>query len=141
MEAVAKLNAAGIPCSVLMGPVIPGLSDRPEQIDAVVREAVEAGATSIAPITLHLRPVVKDLFMRWLAEHQPDLLDTYRRLYPRSYAPKRVQDRIAALVSDALVRYGRPPKQPGHRQPIRLPPSRPAPSAAQAALFQPNLRQ
>ena len=44
MEMVARLNAAGIPCGVLVAPVLPGISDAPEQIEAVVAAAVEAGA-------------------------------------------------------------------------------------------------
>ncbi len=109
MEAVAKLNEAGIPCGVLMGPVLPGLSDGPDQIDEVVREAVAAGATTISPITLHLRPVVKDLFTTWLQANHPELIERYRTLYPRSYAPKKVQERISRLVSESLTRHRRRP--------------------------------
>ena len=43
LEAVARLNDAGVPCGVLVAPVIPGLSDSPAQLDAVVRGCVEAG--------------------------------------------------------------------------------------------------
>ena len=43
VEAVRRLNQAGVPCGVLIGPVIPGLSDRPEQLEAVVNASVERG--------------------------------------------------------------------------------------------------
>src|SRR5207248_2455863 len=52
VEAVRKLNDAGIPCGVLVAPILPGLSDRPEQIEEVVAACVEAGAVSIGGITL-----------------------------------------------------------------------------------------
>ena len=46
MRAVEKLNAAGVPCGVFVAPILPGLSDRPDQIEAVVRAAERAGAPS-----------------------------------------------------------------------------------------------
>ncbi len=67
VEAVAKLNAAGVPCGVLVAPVLPGLSDAPEQLEAVVKACVEAGARPIASILLHLRPGVREHYLDWLA--------------------------------------------------------------------------
>jgi DNA repair photolyase len=81
VEAVAKLNAAGVPCGVLVAPVLPGLSDRPDQVDAVLRACRTAGATSISQIRLHLRRGVKEHFMGWLAGARPDLVPLYQRLY------------------------------------------------------------
>src|SRR5207253_410701 len=66
VEAVAKLNQAGIPCGVLVAPVLPGLSDRPEQLEEVVRAVVDAGAVSVSPVLLHLRPGVREHYMGWL---------------------------------------------------------------------------
>src|SRR4051812_2654444 len=60
VEAVARLNDAGIPCGVLMAPVLPGLSDGDEQLAAVVDACVDAGATSITAMYLHLRPGVRE---------------------------------------------------------------------------------
>ncbi|MGH8935029.1 MAG: LAGLIDADG family homing endonuclease [Acidimicrobiia bacterium] len=115
VEAVAKLNEAGIPCGVLIAPVLPGLSDAPEQIEAVVKACLEAGARSIYPILLHLRPGVKEHYLPWLARTRPDLLPSYRRLYPRSYAPKRVQHDLSALVGDLVAEQGDLPARPNSR--------------------------
>ena len=123
VEAIARLTEAGLPCSVLMGPVIPGLSDDPDQIDDVVRAALEAGATNVSPITLHLRPGVRELFLPWLEDAHPDLAARYRTTYRRSYAPTSVQQRIGALVARSLERHG-------GRRPSRPPPARP-PAAPQ----------
>ncbi|HZN15734.1 MAG TPA: radical SAM protein [Acidimicrobiales bacterium] len=88
VEAVARLNAAGVPCGVLIAPILPGLSDRPEQIEAVKRACRDAGATSAAAMKLHLRKGVKEHFMNWLADARPDLVDEYERLYRgRAYLP------------------------------------------------------
>jgi len=100
VEAVAKLNEAGIPCGVLVAPVLPGLSDRPDQLRSVVEACADAGATSISAIPLHLRPGVRGHFMDWLRGARPDLVPLYDRLYGnRSYLPKAEQAAITDLVA------------------------------------------
>jgi DNA repair photolyase len=106
VEAVAKLNEAGIPCGVLVAPVLPGLSDRPEQVEEVVRACTDAGAVSVSPILLHLRPGVREHYVDWLTQARPDLLELYERLYPRSYASKATQRELSALVSRVASRRG-----------------------------------
>jgi DNA repair photolyase len=101
LEAVTRLNEAGIPTGVLIAPILPGLSDAPEQLDAIARACKEAGAVSVHPIVLHLRPGVREQYMPWLEEFRPDLVRTYQRLYPRSYAPKGYQEEISARVRSA----------------------------------------
>jgi DNA repair photolyase len=117
VEAVAKLNRAGVPCGVLVAPVLPGLSDAPEQLEAVVKACVEAGATSIASILLHLRPGVREHYLGWLAGARPDLLPLHQELYPRSYAPKSTQDEVARLVAELVERHGGRPARPGGTRP------------------------
>jgi len=75
VEAVAKLNEAGIATGVLVAPVLPGLSDRPDQLRDVVKACADAGAVSISPIMLHLRPGVREQYMPWIEKERPDLLD------------------------------------------------------------------
>jgi DNA repair photolyase len=98
MAAVRQLVAAGVPCGILMAPILPGISDSPEQLRAVVRAAAEAGASHLTPITLHLRPGVKEEFLPWLEEAYPELLADYRRLYQGSNAPKAVREQITGRV-------------------------------------------
>ena len=107
LDALARLTDAGIRCSVLVAPIIPGLSDDPEQLEQVVRAAFEAGAESVTPIVLHLRPGVRELFMPWLEGVRPDLVERYQRLYHRraGYAHEH-HARIAAHVQELADRYG-----------------------------------
>ncbi|WP_243719689.1 Rv2578c family radical SAM protein [Actinomadura sp. KC06] len=101
------LNEAGIGCGVLMGPVIPCLSDSPAQLDAAVRQIAEAGATWVSAITLHLRPGAREWFMAWLRAHHPELIVPYTRLYGSgAYAPREYQDDVARQVRDLAARYG-----------------------------------
>src|SRR5262245_25291417 len=85
VEAVRRINEAGIPVGALVAPIVPVLSDAPEQIEAVVRACVDAGAASVHAIPLHLRPGVKEHYLEWLTGARPDLVPMYRRRYRRSY--------------------------------------------------------
>ncbi len=110
LEAVARLNGAGIPSGVLVGPVLPGMSDRREQLSAVVQAAVEAGATFVSPIHLHLRRGVKEQYLGWLAGAAPELLPRYEALYgERAYAPQAVQRRLSATVRELVAEHGGSP--------------------------------
>jgi DNA repair photolyase len=103
VEAVAKMNAAGIPCGVMVAPILPGISDDPKKLMDVVRAAVDAGATHVSPILLHLRPVVRDEYMRWLREEYPGLVATYEEMYSGgSYGPKQLRTDVGRRV-DGLV--------------------------------------
>lgn len=99
LEAVAELNRAGIPTGVLIAPLMPGINDAPEQVEPLLQAAIEAGASSIGGIALHLRGEVKDLFMDWLRAKRPDLVQRYEQLYRRgAYAPREERERLASMV-------------------------------------------
>jgi DNA repair photolyase len=107
VRAVEQLNAAGVPTGVLVAPVLPDLSDGPEQVEAVVRACVDAGARSISSVLLHLRPGVKEVFLGRLAESHPHLLASYRRRYrDRAYAPKAEQQALETRVRELVRRCG-----------------------------------
>src|SRR5918996_350219 len=77
METVRRLNEAGIPCGVMLAPILPGISDSDAQMRSVIEAAFDAGATHVSPILLHLRPKVRDVYMEWLKQNYPDLLERY----------------------------------------------------------------
>ncbi len=113
LEAVAAFNEAGIPSGVLVAPLMPGINDRPEQVEEIVKLSEEAGATFVNGIALHLRPGVKEVFMSWLGAARPDLVSRYEDLYEgRAYAPAAEKSRLAKLVrpagKSADPRYRRP---------------------------------
>ena len=120
LEAVARLNEAGIPCGVLIAPVLPGISDARDQLQEVIEGALAAGATHVYPILLHLRPVVKEVYMEWLAETYPDLVMTYESMYRnRSYALQGDRDKLSKTASEIMAgrrppgRRPRPPRSSG----------------------------
>jgi DNA repair photolyase len=140
LEACATLNGNGLRCGVLMGPVVPYLSDSPAQLEAAVRRIAEAGAAHVIPIVLHLRPGAREWFLSWLGAAHPQLLPRYRELYGRgAYAPKAYQERIAGQVRELAERYGvgrawAARDQGAGRGPRRISPvPAPAPAPARAA--------
>jgi DNA repair photolyase len=130
VEAVARLNEAGIPCGVLVAPVLPGLSDAPEQLEQVVRACVEAGAVSISGILLHLRPGVRELYLPWLERVRPDLLPRFDELYAggRGYASRAEQDAVGDRIRELTERFGGCARSPMSSRDIR--PTRPPPAPA-----------
>jgi DNA repair photolyase len=131
LEACAALNERGLRCGVLMGPVIPFLSDSPAQLDAAVSQIAATGATHVSPIVLHLRPGTREWFFRWLGAYHPGLVGRYLELYARgAYAPKSYQARIAGQVRELAEKHGIGRPRPGYGHGRRPPPERPAPQAA-----------
>jgi DNA repair photolyase len=126
VDAVRRLNEAGVPCGVLVAPILPGLSDREDQLEEVVQACVEAGAVSVSPVALHLRPGVREHFMGQLVTTHPDLAAEYERRYRRAYLPaaeqRALSERVARLVERARGTFGRPGST-GHER------FRPAPRA------------
>ncbi|MFJ8076718.1 Rv2578c family radical SAM protein [Streptomyces sp. NPDC096176] len=129
LDVVRTLTEHGIGCGVLMAPVIPFLGDSPDQLRATVRAIAAAGATSVTPLVLHLRPGAREWFMAWLREHHPYLVARYERLYAEgAYAPKWYQRRITRHVHELATEFGIGPSDRGdHRHPPIAPEPTPAP--------------
>ena len=90
-----------------MGPVLPFLTDSPDQLAETVRQIAAAGAASVTPIVLHLRPGAREWYLSWLTEHHPELVPRYRQLYGSgAYAPKEYQRAISGRVAGLAEQYG-----------------------------------
>jgi DNA repair photolyase len=114
LRALERLVAAGIRAGVGMAPILPGLSDRPEQMEAVVKAARDAGACHIWANVLYLRPGTREHFMDCLARHWPDQVPAYERLYAgRAYLPKEAVQPVVERVGrlGRLHGVGARPKQ------------------------------
>ena len=70
LEAIRALHQAGVPVGVLIGPVIPALTDH--ELPAIIEAAADAGATHASFIMLRLPGAVAPLFEQWLEDHFPD---------------------------------------------------------------------
>jgi len=101
LEALRALAQAGVPVAVLLAPVIPGITDHPKQLAAVVMAAKDYGASSLWTNALHLGDVTRQAFFQYLERKRPELIPEYERMYGGKYAPsdyrRRIQDVVAAL--------------------------------------------
>jgi DNA repair photolyase len=118
MEAVRALNAAGVPCGVLVAPLMPGINDNPEDVRRILEAAADAGAVNVGGTALYLRGAVKDVFLAFLRDWDPELHARYEELYARgAYLSEAEQQRVFALLEhpDGLgpprERFGRAVEQ------------------------------
>ncbi|MER5605505.1 intein-containing Rv2578c family radical SAM protein [Micromonospora tulbaghiae] len=135
LDAVRRLTDAGFSVGVLMAPILPGLSDDEESIDATVAAVAASGAASVTPLPLHLRPGAREWYARWLAREFPHLVPRYRQLYQAgSYAPQAYQREVTARVRMAARRHGLHRGETGDNR--RLPETPPpAPATEQLSLL------
>ncbi len=106
LRALRMLVDAGINAGVGLAPILPGISDSPEQLAKVVDAAREAGATHVWCNVLHLRPGTREHFLEHLARDWPALLPQYLRLYRGAYLDDRVAGPIKQQVQDLRERRG-----------------------------------
>lgn len=107
LELVRKVREAGLPCGVMVAPVLPALTDSTDQLDDLLGAVAAAGATGVVVLALHLRPGAREWFAAWLTEHRPDLVPLYRRLYARgSYVDPRYRAMLRDRVRPLLRRHG-----------------------------------
>lgn len=102
LETINRLADAGIPVSVFLAPVLPGLTDDPDSLRQVVHAVAEHGATDVWTGALRLGPGVKEHFMGAIAESFPDLVSTYDQIYagrPTLHAGYqiRIEGQVSAL--------------------------------------------
>jgi DNA repair photolyase len=107
LRAVKALVDAGIKVGVGMAPILPGITDRPELLEQVVRAARAAGATGIWTNVLHLRPGTKEHYLAALARDWPELLPEYERLYGgRAYLSAAEARPVKELVRELARKHG-----------------------------------
>jgi DNA repair photolyase len=129
LEAVRRLVSAGIDAGVLAAPILPGLSDSEESLDAVASAAAEHGATFFSTRALKLDPGVKPHYLAFLAEHHPALLAATEVRFADRVNPERsyvdvVEERACRVRSRYEFK----------ERPFRRPPEPEAPSQLRLAI-------
>jgi DNA repair photolyase len=107
LEAVRQLNLAGVNAGVICAPVLPEITDHPRELDALVRAASEAGAKYVYANPLFLKPCSAAVFLPFLKEHFPALVETYSKRYQdRAFLPRGYAQRLSQLMAQLRRKYG-----------------------------------
>jgi DNA repair photolyase len=107
MDAVRQLAECGINVGVSCSPVLPGITDSPENLDTLVRSAAEAGARHVFANPLFLKPCSAAVFLPFLKQEFPQLVEGYRQRYQdRAFLPQSYRKRISQLVSRLKHKHG-----------------------------------
>lgn len=113
LRALRRLSEAGLDVGINIMPVLPGISDRPDALAALVRAVAAAGASHINACALRLRITSRRRYLPWLDTEFPELAARYQRAYGTGY---QITDRyrdglrqfLRATCRRAGIRYGSP---------------------------------
>jgi DNA repair photolyase len=119
LRTVEALSSAGIRAGVLLAPILPGLTDDLQSLEAVVEAARCHKAHFVSHNVLHLGDVTRDAFMRFLRLRHPTLVPRYEQMYKGKYAPAGYRAGVSRMVNAARERirifeprYLEPPPEP-----------------------------
>lgn len=106
LETVRYLTEHGIHAGIFAAPILPFLTDSPEELEALLQAAQASGAQFAMLSLLRLSPDVKAWFLRALQQHEPQLVQRYRALYAGgAYADNSYRESFKALASELLAKY------------------------------------
>jgi len=106
LEAVRQLNLAGVDAGVICAPVVPGITDAPRDLDALVRAVAEAGGKYVYANPLFLKPCSASVFLPFLQKEFPQLVDDYRRRYQdKAFLPAAYGKRLSELMRKLRQKY------------------------------------
>ena len=107
LEAVRQLNLAGVRAGVNCAPVLPGITDAPRDLEAMVKAAADAGAKSIFAMPLFLKPCSAAVFLPFLEKEFPQLVESYRARYQdRAFLPPAYGKRLSELMARLRAKHG-----------------------------------
>jgi DNA repair photolyase len=106
LEAMRTLKEHGIRAGVFLSPVLPGLTDDTEHLEAVISAAAGHGADFVLSQVLRLGPGISEYYLPFIQREFPELAARYERLYPRNYAPGVYSEMIGSRVKELKEKYG-----------------------------------
>jgi len=107
LEAVRQLNLAGVNAGVICAPVLPEITDKPRDLEALVQAAREAEARYIYANPLFLKPCSAAVFLPFLGREFPELVSVYRKRYAeRAFLPRGYAERLSSLMRRLRDKYG-----------------------------------
>jgi len=106
LEAIRALAAAGIRVGISCSPVVPGITDSPQDLEVLIRSAAESGADYVFANPLFLKPCSAAVFLPFLEQHFPHLAENYRERYQnRAFVSKAYAKRLSDLIARLRQKY------------------------------------
>jgi DNA repair photolyase len=107
LEAMRKLNEAGVAAGVICAPVLPGITDSPRDLETLVRAVAHAGGKYIYANPLFLKPCSAAIFLPFLEKEFPQLVESYRQRYgERAFVSSAYRKRISQLFAKLRAKHG-----------------------------------
>jgi DNA repair photolyase len=104
--AVRALSEAGVRVGLSCSPVLPGITDSPQDLEALMRAAAEAGADYVFANPLFLKPCSAAIFLPFVEENFPQLAENYRERYrDRAFLPPAYGKRLGQLIASLREKY------------------------------------
>jgi DNA repair photolyase len=107
LNAVRELREAGVKAGVICAPVLPGITDSPAGLDALVKATKDAGGRYIYANPLFLKPCSAKVFLPFLEKEFPHLVAGYRKRFEdRAFVGKAYAKRISELMAVLRKKHG-----------------------------------
>jgi DNA repair photolyase len=134
LEAMQKLNQAGVAAGVICAPVLPGITDSPRDLEALVRATAKAGGKYVSANSLFLKPCSAAVFLPFLEKEFPQLVESYQKRYKdRAFLPESYRKPLSQLMKRLRQKYGIPSDYDRYSQ--KTHPAAEAEPGAQMKLF------
>jgi len=109
LRALARLREHGIEAGINVMPVLPGITDRPDQLEPLIKAVAEAGATYLNACALRLRSAARQRYLPFIEKEFPALASRYRATYAHSHqAGERYREGLHRYFTKVCGRYGVP---------------------------------
>ena len=109
LRALARLRESGIEAGINVMPVLPGITDRPDQLEPLIKAVAEAGATYLNACALRLRSAARQRYLPFVEKEFPHLAPRYRATYRHTHhAGERYRQGLHEYFAKVCARYGVP---------------------------------
>ena len=109
IRALTRLREAGIDTGINCMPVLPGITDNPRDLEALVKRVSEAGATYVGACALRLQSSARKRYLPFIEQEFPHLAERYRNTYANGYqAGDKYRAGLSAFFGKLCRKYGLP---------------------------------
>lgn len=103
LEALGRISEEGVKTWVFIGPIMPYLTDRDNDLERLLSRLAGSGVGEVIVDRLNFRPGVRERVMLFIEQHFPELVEKYRGLDNAYF--DRVRSEIAGLCKEKGLRF------------------------------------